>query len=131
MEAEHSEKRRSQRPVQEQPSGQPTTTPEVKPKATRATADCENAVEQSCSCRCRSKYHGKPHPEGWKNEEGCHPLDKDERKAAKKAALYAWRKAHPEKVSAYMKGWRAARKEEAQAVGEEGADDEGTADDAS
>lgn len=85
----------------------------------RATADCENAAEESCSCRCRSKYHGKAHPKGWKDEEGCEPLNEVERKAAKKAALYSWRKAHPERVSKYMKEWRAARKAEEASAAEE------------
>jgi hypothetical protein len=79
-------------------------------KTPRATADCESARETACSCRCRGKYHGKPHPPGWKDELGCEPLNAVERKEAKKQALYSWRKAHPERVSAYMKGWREARK---------------------
>jgi hypothetical protein len=87
--------------------------------ASRATADCESAKEAACSCRCRGKYHGKPHPRGWKDEEGCEPLTKDERKVAKKNALYAWRKAHPERVSAYMKQWREERKSQEAAAAEE------------
>lgn len=90
---------------------------------TRATADCESAKEESCSCRCRGKYHGKPHPKGWKDEEGCGPLNIQERKDAKKAALYAWRKAHPERVSTYMKAWRTERKEK-EAVAKEASIDE-------
>lgn len=83
----------------------------------RATADCMTAKEDSCSCRCRGKYHGKEHPKGWKDEVGNEPLNETERKAAKKAALYAWRKAHPERVSAYMKQWRDDKKKQATAEG--------------
>ncbi len=79
-------------------------------KPARATADCESAKEESCSCRCRGKYHGKEHPKGWKDEAGCEPLNAEERKVAKKNALYSWRKAHPERVSAYMKQWREEKK---------------------
>lgn len=98
----------------------PVASPAEKP--TRATADCESAREDSCSCRCRGKYHGKPHPKGWKDEEGCHPLNEAERKKAKKAALYSWRKAHPERVSAYMKAWRTEKKEK-EAVAKEASED--------
>lgn len=101
----------------------------------RVTANCEHAKEDACGCRCRGKYHGKPHPTGWKDEEGCEPLSKEERKEAKKQALYAWRKAHPERVSSYMKAWRSEKKakeaaeaelnEDAEAAeAEEGTDEE-------
>jgi len=91
---------------------QEATTSDNPEKPSRATADCESAKESSCSCRCRGRYHGKPHPKGWKDEVGCEPLSKAERKEAKKQALYAWRRAHPERVSAYMKSWRKERKAE-------------------
>jgi hypothetical protein len=75
------------------------------PKLT-VTARCEQAKEVSCSCRCRGKYHAKPHPNDWKLEEGCEPLSPAERKIAKRESLNAWRRAHPDRVSAYMKAWR-------------------------
>lgn len=72
------------------------------------TARCQEAKESgACACRCRGKYHGKEHPVGWKDEEGCEPLTKEERKLAHKDTLNAWRRAHPDRVSTYMMKWRA------------------------
>lgn len=79
---------------------------ELPAKKMSVTARCEEAVEDSCSCRCRGKYHATKHPEGWKDEEGCEPLTPGERKVAKREALKAWRRAHPDRVKAYMENWR-------------------------
>lgn len=103
-------------------------TPEnVEAIITRRTiqSDCETAHEDGCTCRCRGKYHGQEHPKGWKDEEGCEPLNKTEKKLAKKEALYAWRRKNPERVSSYMKQWRIDKKnaeasEEAEEKGEGG-----------
>lgn len=78
-----------------------------KPRQT-VTARCQEAQEQgACACRCRGRYHGKEHPEGWKDEEGCEPLSKEERKQAKKDTLNAWRRSHKDRMKTYMENWYA------------------------
>lgn len=94
--------------VQEETEGDPEEI--VVLTRTTLRSDCETAHEDGCTCRCRGKYHGDVHPKGWKDEEGCEPLTKAEKKDKKKKALYAWRVKHPERVSAYMKAWRTEKK---------------------
>ena len=95
----------TQEPQEEEP---PVSEEERESSRQTITARCQEAKESgACACRCRGKYHGAEHPEGWKDEVGCEPLTPEERKLAKKDTLNAWRRAHKDRVKEYMAKWRA------------------------
>ena len=71
------------------------------------TATCETASEEYCSCKCRGRYHGQPHPANWKDEFPA--FTEAEKKTNKREALNKWRRAHKPYVGAYMKSWRVAK----------------------